>query len=492
MKKLTNLLVLLACFFISISAHEVNNYRFLCIDIDENPYGIEKRFNEEFMKAGFQTINHDFYDELGPLEKSQTLFLEYDYYLNFNGPSTISIVLTNSGGIPIWKAQGQGLTLLSARGDMKGATKQIMKQFSKLKYKFNENSSNIESFDNPFIHWTEDSVKTYLKNHRISPIEGIYKNYSNDGNAYNIAIIKDNDRYIGIIVEADNELWRKGETKIILRHIEGGAYDAEYYDGSRQKLNAIAGLKDNRLLEFSAPINGNVMNFSFLKVFPSGNEISTSTISTSKGQHKATGSGVLIADKVIITNYHVIENSDALEAIINVNGIPETFSAHVLCSDKTNDLAIITIKDDKFKGQGRVPFKIVPNTIDVGTSVFAMGFPLSSFLGDEVKITDGIISSKTGYDGDMVTYQISVPIQPGNSGGPLFDKKGNLVGITNAGIDKSLADNVGYAIKSPYILNIIDSAPINIPLPEGENLSNKDLPELIKILKPFVVYIKVY
>lgn len=52
-----------------------------------------------------------------------------------------------------------------------------------------------------------------------------------------------------------------------------------------------------------------------------------------------------------------------------------------------------------------------------------MGYPLTSYMGEEVKITDGIISSKTGYEGDIVTYQISAPIQPGNSGGPLFDKK---------------------------------------------------------------------
>ena len=121
-----------------------------------------------------------------------------------------------------------------------------------------------------------------------------------------------------------------------------------------------------------------------------------------------------------------------------------------------------------------------------------MGFPLTTFLGDEVKITDGIISSKSGYNGDIVTYQISAPIQPGNSGGPLFDKNGNLVGITNAGIDKSVADNIGYAIKSTYVLNIIDSAPINIPIPKGETLPKDDLPALIKILKPYVVYLKIY
>jgi S1-C subfamily serine protease len=75
----------------------------------------------------------------------------------------------------------------------------------------------------------------------------------------------------------------------------------------------------------------------------------------------------------------------------------------------------------------------------VGSNVFALGYPMAlSLMGEEVKFTDGKISSKTGFQGDITTYQISVPIQPGNSGGPLFDYDGNIVGITNAGINKAI------------------------------------------------------
>ena len=479
--------IIIACLFSSFS-HEINNYRMICFDIQENPYGIEKRFKEEFLKYGFQIIDHKFYESLDAKNKSITLFLDYDYFLNYNGPSTLSVELTNAAGASVWKASGQGNTFLSPTGDMKGATKQIMKQFAKLKYTFVKPVVDNNTIPNPFSNWTEDSVKVYFNSHSLSPIEGIYKNYSNDGNSYKIAILRNKDQYVGIIVDADNTLWKKGEIKITLNHIEGGAYDAEYFDANRKKLNAIAGIKDNRLLEFTVP---NIGNFSFLKIYPSSNEHSNVGINTNV-QYSATGSGVLIYDNIIITNYHVIKDAEKIEAIISINGMPETFSARVLCSDKTNDLAIVCIKDEKYKGQTKFPFKILSHTVDVGTSVFTMGFPLTDLLGDEVKITDGIISSKSGYNGDIVLYQISAPIQPGNSGGPLFDKNGNLVGITNAGIDKSVAENVGYAIKSNYVLNIIDSAPINIPIPKGNPLPKEDLPSLIKILKPYVVYLKIY
>ena len=119
-----------------------------------------------------------------------------------------------------------------------------------------------------------------------------------------------------------------------------------------------------------------------------------------------------------------------------------------------------------------------------------MGYPMANVLGKEVKITDGIISSRTGYENDAVTYQISAAIQPGNSGGALFDKKGNLVGITNAGIRS--ADNIGYAIKSSYLINLIDSAPIDIKLPEGSNMAGKELSEIIKAYTPYLALIKIY
>ncbi len=69
-----------------------------------------------------------------------------------------------------------------------------------------------------------------------------------------------------------------------------------------------------------------------------------------------------------------------------------------------------------------------------------------TYMADEVKLTDGKISSNSGYKGDRSNYQISVPIQPGNSGGPLVDEYGNIIGIVCAKITN--ADNVGYAVKS--------------------------------------------
>ena len=112
-------------------------------------------------------------------------------------------------------------------------------------------------------------------------------------------------------------------------------------------------------------------------------------------------------------------------------------------------------------------------------------------MGKEIKVTDGIISSKTGFDGDITRYQISAAIQGGNSGGPLFDSNGNLIGINSAKIQAKEIDNVGYSIKTSYVLNLIDILPKNIELPSSSKVSKLALTEQVKEISKYVVLVKV-
>lgn len=207
--------------------------------------------------------------------------------------------------------------------------------------------------------------------------------------------------------------------------------------------------------------------------------------------YSASGSGFVISTNgLVVTNYHVVDKANGIDVLVNRNGGVKTYKAKVLISDKTNDISIIKIEDSSFVNFPTLPYAVKIPILDVGTSVFALGYPMSNILGEEIKVTDGIISSKTGYQGDIVTYQISAPIQPGNSGGPLFDKQGNLVGITNAGVPD--AQNVGYAIKASYLRNLVDAAPTTITLPATNSISGLSFTEKIKRLTPYVVLIKIY
>ena len=168
------------------------------------------------------------------------------------------------------------------------------------------------------------------------------------------------------------------------------------------------------------------------------------------------------------------------------------FNAEIVQSDKVNDLAIIKIFDMNFDGLDDLSYNFKARSSDVGTRVYAFGYPMAlSVMGKEIKITDGIISSKSGYDGDITTYQISAPIQGGNSGGPLFDDMGNFLGINSSKLGADFADNVGYTIKSSYVLNLIDVLPKSIDLPSSTKLQSLPLTEQIKEISKYVVLVKV-
>lgn len=203
------------------------------------------------------------------------------------------------------------------------------------------------------------------------------------------------------------------------------------------------------------------------------------------------GTGFALSQGHVVTNYHVVEGANS----IKVKGIKGDFNteynAKVVTTDKINDIAVIRIEDDQFTSFGAIPYKIKKSMSEVGESVWALGYPMTAVMGEEIKFTDGKISSRTGIQGDLSMYQISVPIQPGNSGGPLFDNNGNIVGITSAGLNRKEfnSENVNYAIKTSYLYNLLESTLTTSILPQGTSMQGQPLTEKIKLAKKFVYII---
>ncbi len=491
LKKSVLALVML-CASTSLCAQRLNAYKFIHVEETGNLYGVEDKLRNYFASKGFELIPSYDYEDMSSEDKARLLIATYKWNIVYGGHSTLILTLADVTGKIIYKCSGDGMAM-TAKGDMRSALRKIFPQLDALNYQYDPNliKINTQTADLPFTKWSEDSIRVYLRNNNTSSIEGIYKNYSNNLDYYQIAIIKHKETFYGMILDTENKRWEQGEIKMILNHIESNAYDVAYHDFKGKKLNAIA-TYENRYLKFELiDSNGQKVSMGFLKVYPSNNQTENESNNNYGDLHlKGTGSGVIISGNVVATNYHVINDAEQIKVVLNVDGMPEEYRARVLSTDKVNDLALLCIKDEHFTELPPAPFSLSANSSDVGTSVFTMGYPMSTVLGKEVKITDGLISSRTGFNGDAVTYQISAAIQPGNSGGALFDKNGHLVGITNAGIPS--AENIGYAIKTSYLLSLIDSAPINIALPKGNYHESQDLPTIIKAYTPYVALIKVY
>lgn len=199
-----------------------------------------------------------------------------------------------------------------------------------------------------------------------------------------------------------------------------------------------------------------------------------------------TGTGFALKNNYIVTNYHVIDGAKSI-SILGINGnFSKGYNADVIATDKNIDLAILKVNGITISSSS-IPYSVKTTNAEVGEEVFVLGYPLTSTMGDEIKLTTGVVSSRSGFQGDVSLYQISAPIQPGNSGGPLFDSKGNVIGIVSA--KHRGAENVGYAIKASYLKNLIESAIPNNILPQTNKIATLNLSGKVKSAKNYVYYI---
>ena len=144
-----------------------------------------------------------------------------------------------------------------------------------------------------------------------------------------------------------------------------------------------------------------------------------------------------------------------------------------------------------------IPYSLKSSAkVKLGEKVFTLGFPLGSVLGKSIKLSEGTISALSGIQDNATLYQISNPLQPGNSGGPLFSNDGCLCGIVVSGLNAKtfyeyldiIPQNVNFAIKSDYLLTLINMLPENnFIINRANNLVGKDFQEQIEALTPYVV-----
>ncbi len=203
------------------------------------------------------------------------------------------------------------------------------------------------------------------------------------------------------------------------------------------------------------------------------------------------GSGFLItADGYVVTNYHVVKGTTEL-TVRTTHG--KFYPARIVKLDTTNDLALLKIEAT---GLAAVPV-MDSSTVKKGTTVLAAGFPQIVVQGMEPKITDGIISSLTGIMDDTKAFQISNPIQPGNSGGPLFTLDGNVVGIVTAQLSEkamlrefdSIPQNVNFAVKSNYLLDLLKGMRSLRLLPPNPKRTFRTTEDVVGAVEPALVLI---
>lgn len=175
------------------------------------------------------------------------------------------------------------------------------------------------------------------------------------------------------------------------------------------------------------------------------------------------GSAFLVADGYLITNAHVVAGAGQ----VLVTGFGGRYDAGPVVVDHTNDLALIRI--DRFGAQTPLSFR--PSGPILGEQATSIGFPLAGVLGSGVKLGEGIVSGMLGPEDDVRAFQITSPIQPGSSGGPVVDMFGHVIGIATASFMG--AQNVNLALRANLAASLMEAAnvPVRWGAPESRQLS---------------------
>ena len=202
------------------------------------------------------------------------------------------------------------------------------------------------------------------------------------------------------------------------------------------------------------------------------------------------GSGFLLTgDGYFVTNNHIVRDADSVY-VQSTKG--EVYKARVVYTDKAHDLAFLQLCDDSaFRSMPPVPYSFDARPSDLGERVYTLGYPR-----EEIVYGEGYLSSGTGYRGDSTAYQVAIGVNPGNSGGPLLDEKGNVIGIISG--KQTTSEGVSFAVKTNYLLEALNNIPADslkgqpLRLNRKNVLANLSRKQQIKRMQEYVYQVKVF
>jgi serine protease Do len=201
------------------------------------------------------------------------------------------------------------------------------------------------------------------------------------------------------------------------------------------------------------------------------------------------GSGFLIDTKgYLVTNAHVVKGfSNAV--VVNSKG--QQFNAKIVAMDESKDLAVLKIGDEDFQSPASIPYSFKRTSGDLGEQIYTLGYPR-----DEIVYNEGYLSARTGKDGDTLTYQMSISANPGNSGGPVLNKNGEIIGVLSA--RQIQAVGVVFAVKNKALYRFIDEVKKSdtslekIRLSTSSTLRGRERTEQIKKLEDYIYQVKAF
>lgn len=196
------------------------------------------------------------------------------------------------------------------------------------------------------------------------------------------------------------------------------------------------------------------------------------------------GTGFAISnDGYIATNYHVVKDANA----IYVQTSKGDMKAYIVAREPNADIAILKLEDKDYRfGKTPLPYNISKPVSGLGQRVFSIGYPK-----DEVVYNEGYISCENGYEGDKHSYQLEMTANPGQSGSPVMDRYGSVIGLVTG--KQSNTTGTTFAVHSDALIDLVQSLPksAGIRLPDNNRMTKMERTEQVKKMRDYVFSIKV-
>ena len=456
---------MLSLFATSALGQAINSCKYLVVtDFTSDPYGIAQELRAQASAKGFVVISA--VTDVSSSDLLKVCVMGGSWSSGAYG-GQLAMRVVDAGGELIAEASTGATNWVSVKRTVHGAVGKI---YSQLGYTgFNEGIYRIriqrDYPTRPKIEITEEDIKKVEpRNH----VEGVW---TDTEDKYRLGIVRapggTGADYVAVVLRSNSPLWVPGEVKAEIRSTASpGVFTCTYFMANKKPAGTTLILDHDSVLRGSLPTPKGSFDLLLMRVWP---EIAKESASVTSEKSEVSGTGFLISRSgLIATNWHVV--ADEKNISVAFPGWNGSANAEVVIRDVVNDLAILRVTDHAKVTATctELPFQLTSSSgIKLGERVSTIGYPLTSMLGSSPKFSEGVVSSKSGWQDDPRSLQISAQVQPGSSGSPLFDTDGNIVGVVVATLDagrvyqaaSAIPQNVNFAIKADYLLNLLGMLP---------------------------------